>query len=348
MSIASARRGFYESHFFSFDPLSQVEKKAFLDQLWPTPSVHQTTMDRTVDFECYFQFLEQERNPKSAQDHAIVTFADLFFIVHVLQNNHSWEFGQVVAAIQDRRPDLSVASPKFSNSIELAARLWLMMNIRNRMPSDLYQLQTSIPWHDSSSLRSVLATHITRHQCDQTVKFSEYLNFHDMKMIGGIKVEWTNNLTLHLTMKGPVVYVFHGVSILKRMRRSPSTTSVLNHEFIEETLATIDLLIPFTKASCNGWLAVEIKRLGLDQNIMHRDTPMMQKSRYPFWQDKLLVIEENFEKSKPRSFLQWWHDTRDMQQWWGFWLVVTGIFLTVLFGLIQSVTGIIQVARNSS
>lgn len=73
----------------------------------------------------------------------------------------------------------------------------------------------------------------------------------------------------------------------------------------------------------------------------------MNKSRYPYWQDKLLAIEETFEKSKPRSFLQWWHDTRDMQQWWGFWLLVTGIFLTVMFGLIQSVTGIIQVLRPS-
>ncbi|KAI3335415.1 hypothetical protein F4824DRAFT_489607 [Ustulina deusta] len=337
MSRPPSGTSLHASQFFSSDPLSQDEKETFLDQLWP----------RMSDFDFYFSFVDQERNPAAAEDHAITKFDDLFFIVSILQKHHSLEFGQIVTAIQNRRPDLPITSPKFSHSIELVVRLWLMMNIRNRMPSDLYQLQTSIPWHDNSSLSSVLTTHITRHQCDQGGKFSEYFNFYDMKRIGGIRVEWTNNLTLHLTMKGSLIYVFHGVSILKRMRESTSTSSFLNPDFIEETLATVDLLIPFTKASCNGWLADEIKRLGLDQNIIHRAPPAMNKSRYPYWQDKLLAIEETFEKSKPRSFLQWWHDTRDMQQWWGFWLLVTGIFLTVMFGLIQSVTGIIQVLRPS-
>lgn len=73
----------------------------------------------------------------------------------------------------------------------------------------------------------------------------------------------------------------------------------------------------------------------------------MDKSRYPYWQDKLLAIEDAFEKSKPRNLAQWWHDRRDMQRWWGFWLAITSIFLTLFFGLFQSVTGIIQVVKPS-
>lgn len=120
----------------------------------------------------------------------------------------------------------------------------------------------------------------------------------------------------------------------------------LPQDFLLETLATIDLLIPLSKASANGWLAHQIERYELDRNLVHRDPPVQNKSRFPYWQDRLLTIEEAFNKSKPRSFLQWWHDTRDMQQWWGFWLVVVGIFLTVLFGLIQSVTGILQLVKS--
>lgn len=112
---------------------------------------------------------------------------------------------------------------------------------------------------------------------------------------------------------------------------------------IDETLATIDLLAPLTKPDCNSWLADEIRRGAVDRNIMHRDPPNLDKARYCFWQGKLSIIEEAFGKAKPTGFFQWWHDRRDMQQWWGFWLVVAGIFLTVLFGLIQSVTGILQV-----
>jgi len=117
--------------------------------------------------------------------------------------------------------------------------------------------------------------------------------------------------------------------------------------FFDEALSTIDLLIPLTKSGCNSWLAHEIAAWGLDQNLVHRDRPDHDKASYAYWQDRLLAIEEAFESSKPKSVFQWWHDKRDMQQWWAFWLVVVGIFLTVLFGLIQSVTGIIQVVLAS-
>lgn len=120
----------------------------------------------------------------------------------------------------------------------------------------------------------------------------------------------------------------------------------LPDDFLQETLATIYLLIPCTKPSANGWLEHEIEWHNLDRNLWHRDPPVRNKSRFPYWQDRLLDIEEAFDKSKPRSFPQWWHDTRDMQQWWGFWLLVVGIFLTVLFGLIQSVTGILQLFKS--
>lgn len=85
----------------------------------------------------------------------------------------------------------------------------------------------------------------------------------------------------------------------------------------------------------------------MDSNIVHRNRPDPRKSSYPYWQDRLLMMEEAFEKTNPRSVFQWWYDTRDMQKWWTFWLAAAGIFLTVLFGLIQSVTGIISVAKSS-
>jgi hypothetical protein len=132
------------------------------------------------------------------------------------------------------------------------------------------------------------------------------------------------------------------------VHRSQSTPNIgLPRKFIDETLATIDLLVPLTKSSCNSWLAKEIESWGLDRNLIHRDPPDHRKSSYGFWQEKLQAIEDNFDRTKPRSIFQWWHDTRDMQQWWAFWLVIIGIFLTVIFGLIQSVTGVLQVVMAS-
>jgi hypothetical protein len=88
-----------------------------------------------------------------------------------------------------------------------------------------------------------------------------------------------------------------------------------------------------------------VTRKGLDRNILYRTNASQFTSDYPHWQTRLSAIAEALERSKPATVGQWWHDRRDMGQWWGFWLLVVGIFLTVLFGLIQSITGIIQVTR---
>lgn len=98
---------------------------------------------------------------------------------------------------------------------------------------------------------------------------------------------------------------------------------------------------------CNTWLQTQISHMGLDPNILYRETADRRRNVYAYWLDRLLAVSEAFDKSKPSNPIQWWHDRRDMGQWWGFWLVIAGIFLTVLFGLIQSITGILQVVKSS-
>jgi len=117
---------------------------------------------------------------------------------------------------------------------------------------------------------------------------------------------------------------------------------------IDETLATINLIVPHSMPSCNGWLKTQINHMGLDPDIWYRETADSRKSVYVYWPDRLLSVSEAFDRSKPSNPLQWWHDRRDMGQWWGFWLVMAGIFLTVIFGLIQSITGILQVVKSNS
>lgn len=177
-------------------------------------------------------------------------------------------------------------------------------------------------------------------------KFPHHLNADDLRKIGGFQIQWTDDLMSHLTLRGPVVYLFHHVSVLRRMRKSVPE-NVFPGAFIDETLATINMLIPHTNASCNRWLRTEIETQGLDPTMMYRTSASRVSTEYPFWRERLDTIVDALETSKPRNFYQWWHDRRDMREWWGFWLVVTGIFLTVLFGLIQSVTGVIQIARPS-
>ncbi|KAI1366710.1 hypothetical protein F5Y08DRAFT_351137 [Xylaria arbuscula] len=355
---------------YIIESLSDLERELYLSELWPIPSDSKEIAERDGDFDHYFENLEILRRgnisilamgrlnqENSDCTHSITTFDDLFFIIKVLQSHPLLEKEHIFAKVRDSRPDLAPSIQKLTITIELALHLWLM-----------YDLQ----WTTNSSLSTVLADHFSLHQCDQTATFSTTFNLYDMKRIAGFEVVWTYNLDLHLALVESRIFIFQGVSVLFRMLQSGSTSPFLEPEFIEETLATIKLLASITDVSHhdrrtmrsdlavarikrNEWLADEVKRHMLDHNIArhdflprHLNYASCRKSRYPYWQNRLLAIEDAFEKAKPRSFRQWWHDTRDMQQWWGFWLVITGLFLTVLFGLIQSITGIIQVARSNN
>jgi len=72
------------------------------------------------------------------------------------------------------------------------------------------------------------------------------------------------------------------------------------------------------------------------------EPPTRDIDEYHFWRDRLVTLYEAYRKAKPTSLKQWWHDRRDSSQWTTFWLAVVAILLTLLFGLIQSVSGVIQ------
>jgi hypothetical protein len=66
-------------------------------------------------------------------------------------------------------------------------------------------------------------------------------------------------------------------------------------------------------------------------------------NKYRYWHRRLQAIQAAYDKSTPRSLRQWWFDRRDRVIWATFWLAFIVFTLTVFFGVIQSVTSILQV-----
>jgi hypothetical protein len=64
--------------------------------------------------------------------------------------------------------------------------------------------------------------------------------------------------------------------------------------------------------------------------------------KYRYWRDRLLTIEEAFDQAEPGTLSQWWFDRRKKVQWYTFWVAIVVLILTISFGLIQSITGIVQ------
>ena len=63
---------------------------------------------------------------------------------------------------------------------------------------------------------------------------------------------------------------------------------------------------------------------------------------YTYWQTNLKNLNHAFKAAKPTSLKQWWRDPRDVSSLINVRLAVIAIGLALLFGLIQSITGIIS------
>jgi hypothetical protein len=217
--MAASQRPTSLAHsFWSHDPLPLDAQERFLDSIWPQSSGLQYGI--LTDFESYFNFVQQEREPSLSSQHVIETLDDVLAILNIIRTNPASTFADirslVAAWAQRSRPHATISQAALS--IELAVRLWLMSSIRNLMPLDRRQLETTVPWPDGLGLRDVLSQYLKTQPGDPNSRYPEFLNASDMNKIGGVRIEWTNDLTSHLTMKGSVIYIFHNVSVLRRMR----------------------------------------------------------------------------------------------------------------------------------
>jgi hypothetical protein len=112
--------------------------------------------------------------------------------------------------------------------------------------------------------------------------------------------------------------------------------------FIDETLQTIALLLPRSNTDCRSWFEKRVKQSSIDPEILNLDAAPRDINRYVYWHDRLLILQEAFDDAEPSSLSQWWFDRRKKVQWYTFWVAIVILLLTIVFGLIQSITGIVQ------
>ena len=128
---------------------------------------------------------------------------------------------------------------------------------------------------------------------------------------------------------------------------NPGYSLLFPEDFLNETLLTLALLLPRANKDCKRWLSKARKRCSgvidaevAEQSLGHQGRLVRT---YDYWHDRLVVLAEAFDKTEPKGLSQWWADKRKRVQWFTFWIAVTVLILTIIFGLIQSVTGILQV-----
>ena len=235
--------------------------------------------------------------------------------------------------------------------VDLAAGLWLMLSI-SKYPGDI-SYDEPIIWEDGKPLvplglmgKTFVSDFFST---ADLVKLPQSFTAAHLEQIAGIKVIWTSNLADHLLLKDDdtKLMLFHQVSILQLHKKSPVT--LLPRDLVEETIRSISLLIPPVFGEPNPWFQQQRKKsqgkgqIDAQAGVCERlNSSKRQIGNFKYWGKRLVLLKRTFDDAEPRNISQLWWDDRKKTQWFTFWVAVLVFVMTVFFGIVQSVAGIVQ------
>lgn len=115
-------------------------------------------------------------------------------------------------------------------------------------------------------------------------------------------------------------------------------------DFLDETLRTLYLLYrPLEVRKARRNRKYMESRLDADLELAMGQRAVFELRNFPYWHERLWEIQKMYDSKTPSGLAQWWFDRRDRVQWATFWTAFLVFVLTVIFGVISSVTGVMQV-----
>lgn len=250
-----------------------------------------------------------------------------------------------------RLQSLSSSDALISQAIDLAVRIWLMVDI-GKVPDSLVPCQTPLVWANGT-LKEFIENQFSPPVAVQKqirIKLDKIFTARNLECIAGLQIIWTDNLSDHLRLTADTVAddrcisIFHHASVLKHHKDN----HVFPCGFVDETLRTLSLLFPQYDAQSSKWLIRQQRSLGLDHHIIEAGqlkANERQIERFRFWHERIVALKQVFDDVEPSTISQWWFDTRRRVQWYTFWTAVVVVMLTLVFGVVQCVEGGLQVYK---
>ena len=174
----------------------------------------------SAGIDIYFTDWYEEQCGQCERQISIATNAELMGIVTYLRDPQETRETTVQKLLASRQNTTPVELSNLNASIDLAARLMLMMSIGDIGLS--LSIGQSTPWK-SGSLQGLVNEEFTPSTGPQEIcPFPKRFNARYLKRIAGIKISWTSNLADHLVMNDDEgkVSVFHNITFLKLHRKS--------------------------------------------------------------------------------------------------------------------------------
>jgi hypothetical protein len=349
-------------------PLSNATKLAIINSLWPRYQLAQLDDLDHHDWAPYFDYYVNQCH-HSLQSQPIVprTHQDIVKISYllrkdVLRENTEQQLRNALEKVNAKRKEtdgmdgIEVMENKVSSTIDFVARLYFMVNI-GASGATFTTGRTKLQWTNGSPY-SFLHRQFkpSKSLNDISVRFEKTFTARNIECIAGMTIHWTDNLADHLRMldaEDKTVAIFHYASFLKHQAvpvSPPFFPSLYPTGFIEETLRTLALLFPQHDRETRIWLQSRSKHNSrrIDQQLLkcgHLRVDDRQKNNFEFWHDRLVILKQAYDESRPATLSQWWLDRRNTAQWYTFWVAIVVLLLTVFFGMVQSIEGALQVYK---
>lgn len=127
---------------------------------------------------------------------------------------------------------------------------------------------------------------------------------------------------------------------------NPCHSQIYPKGLLRETAMTIALLFPPIETRRRSWLWHKRRQADLDVELGLARNIDRHLDAFDYWHDRLAMLQAEFDQTTPNRLSQWFYDRRDGNRFFTFWLAMTAVILTLLFGLIQSITGILQLVLH--
>lgn len=351
-----------------FNSLNNETRSAIVNSLWPRYAPEKLDDLQNYDWSPYFNYyVNQCRHSLQDQSGVPRTHDEIIKVSYLLRKNASREsmkeqLGRVLKRVNNESKETigtegtNVIEEKVSNIINLVTRLYFMLNV-GTAEATFTTARTKLQWTDGSP-REFLLGHFKHSKSlhDISVRFDKSFTARNIERIAGITIQWTDNLADHLRIldaEDKTVAIFHYASFLRHQATPvfpPFFPPLFPAGLIEETLRTLALLFPQHDRDTSKWLQVQSKHSGhgIDQQLLkcgHLRLKERQKNNFHFWHDRLIILKQAYDDSRPKTLSQWWIDRRNTVQWYTFWVAIVILLLTIFFGLVQSIEGALQVYK---
>ncbi|KAE9374018.1 hypothetical protein N431DRAFT_335636 [Stipitochalara longipes BDJ] len=331
------------------DSLSHEGELAFAKHLW----CKDIQEGQIRSYRPYFRYYETEcarlhlgqvkekRNPPIV---IAATHEDVSRIVRILSLGQSCHRPEVRALLQQQFPmaeDISI-----NRSIDFALRVWLTMNVREER---LHTPHTpTMQWDDTTTLTDFIAGKFapkdTAHSLAMFVQLDHTFTAAQINHLSGINIEWTPCLADHLRLdkKFRVLKIYPFKQILLDQvcaRETSKLETPIPLSVLKETITSLDLLFPHWDSQTANFMLQHDHTFHLEGPF--DNTRPLSLTEFSHWRNRILELHQVFN-SPPTGWSQLWADRRNPLQWYTFWLAVVILILTVLFGMISSITSVMQ------